>query len=317
MQPIPIREVSQSYGVSTRTLRYYEEVGLIKSIRHPDNAYRAYDDEALRRLKQILVLRAMRIPLKQIHIILQGGHLADALKTMEYHAQLIAREMEALGMIHEALKECINELLRTGDLDTYQGVLSDQEARKLVETLALPIPTIKEDPAMPQLTDVRILYLPPTTVCACHGMGAEAENIAGELLINFIKETDLPTIKPDMRVYGFNHPNGEKPDGSDHGYEFWVTIPDDMEIKAPLTKKHFPGGLYAAHMIPIGAFEEWAWIVQWVESSKEYMPRWGDPACMNGLLEDHLNYINLVKLPPAEMEKRLQLDLLVPIQERT
>lgn len=169
---------------------------------------------------------------------------------------------------------------------------------------------------MTQLTDVRILYLPPATVCAAHCMGPSAEMEAAGLLDQFIQENNLPTIKPDMRVYGFNHPNGEKPDGSDHGYEVWVTIPEDMHVKAPCAKKQFPGGHYAAHMIPLGAFEEWEWLVKWVEASPDYMPRWGDEACMAGLLEEHLNYIAHVGQTQGEKDKEIQLDLLLPIQPR-
>lgn len=45
-----ISEVSKTYDVSTRTLRYYEELGIIHSTRKEDYAYRVYDDEAISRL---------------------------------------------------------------------------------------------------------------------------------------------------------------------------------------------------------------------------------------------------------------------------
>ena len=67
----PISKVSKIYGVSTRTLRYYEQLGLIKSSKLPDYAYRAYDEEAISRLRQILVLRKLRIPLKPYGQILE------------------------------------------------------------------------------------------------------------------------------------------------------------------------------------------------------------------------------------------------------
>ncbi|MGM1049203.1 MAG: hypothetical protein ACQEXX_24105 [Bacillota bacterium] len=46
----------------------------------------------------------------------------------------------------------------------------------------------------------------------------------------FMIQTNLKEMKPDLRHFGFNHPNGVKPDGTDHGYERWVTIPDNMEV---------------------------------------------------------------------------------------
>jgi len=51
--------------VSSRTLRYYEEVGLLWS-NHPDNkTQRYYDAAALERLKQIIILRKLQIPVKE------------------------------------------------------------------------------------------------------------------------------------------------------------------------------------------------------------------------------------------------------------
>ena len=65
-----ISQVSRQLQVSTRTLRYYEEVGLIRSRREPGYAYRVYDEDTLLRLQRIVFLRRMRIPLKSIGVLL-------------------------------------------------------------------------------------------------------------------------------------------------------------------------------------------------------------------------------------------------------
>jgi len=54
---IKIRDVSAKYDISARTLRYYEDMSLINSTRSDDYAYRMYDDDAVKRLEQILILR--------------------------------------------------------------------------------------------------------------------------------------------------------------------------------------------------------------------------------------------------------------------
>ena len=51
---IKIREMTAKYDLSARTLRYYEDMGLIKSIRSDDYAYRLYDEANVKRLEQIL-----------------------------------------------------------------------------------------------------------------------------------------------------------------------------------------------------------------------------------------------------------------------
>ena len=66
---IKIREISSKYDVSARTLRYYEDMGLLSSTRSSDYAYRLYDQEAVKRLEQILILRKLNICIKDIQRI--------------------------------------------------------------------------------------------------------------------------------------------------------------------------------------------------------------------------------------------------------
>lgn len=57
---IKIRDVTAKYDVSACTLRYYEDMGLLQSIRSEDYAYRLYDEAAVKRLEQILILRRLK-----------------------------------------------------------------------------------------------------------------------------------------------------------------------------------------------------------------------------------------------------------------
>lgn len=106
-----------------------------------------------------------------------------------------------------------------------------------------------------------------------------------------------------------------------YGYEAWVTIPDDMEVPAPLVKKQFTGGLYAAHMIPMGAFEEWAWLRDWVMSNEKFVHAWGEIRVtphdkeMDWAMEEPLNFYNIVKEWGNGADTQ-QLDLLFPIKEK-
>jgi DNA-binding transcriptional MerR regulator len=60
-----ISMVSKNFNVSTRTLRYYEQIGLLQSIKKDGYMYRTYDESSLKRLEQIIILRKLRIQLKQ------------------------------------------------------------------------------------------------------------------------------------------------------------------------------------------------------------------------------------------------------------
>lgn len=54
MELATISKVSRRLGISTRTLRYYEQIGLIQSDKLDDYAYRVYSPETITRLNQIL-----------------------------------------------------------------------------------------------------------------------------------------------------------------------------------------------------------------------------------------------------------------------
>ncbi len=322
-----ISEVSKKFNISTRTLRYYEQIGLIQPTEREDFSYRTYNIETILRLKQIIVLRKLRIPLKQITNIIKNENVALLIEAFEKNLNEIEDEITALSTIKSVIQTFI---IRINTENVKLQLLDDESLLEIVDSITVSKINFKEDKTMDDLSkatektnkladkDVRIIYLPPATVASAHCIGGPAEWNSGNLIREFIKNSNLPKIKPDFRHYGFNHPNGTNNGGpcDDHGYERWVTIPDDMEVCEPLTKKHFNGGLYAAHMIPIGAFEEWEWLWQWVDDNKKYDRIAGSPECMDGLIEEHLNVINNYMLSSEELDKVLQLDLLIPIKEK-
>ena len=61
-----VHEVARLTGVTSRTLHYYDEIGLLKPARVTEAGYRLYDDAALSRLQNILLFRELQFPLKEI-----------------------------------------------------------------------------------------------------------------------------------------------------------------------------------------------------------------------------------------------------------
>lgn len=326
MEAMTVSQVSKDFGISTRMLRYYEQAGLLTSFRRQAYAYRMYDEAALARLRQILILRKLRLPLKQIQTILQKP---DAVTAIEIFRQSIAEldeEIAALSVVKGVLRHFVTELQKAADIQIHRLITQDDAILAAIASLSLVGINFKEDRAMDKLssaqehlaklTDVRIVYLPPATVAAAHVIGEEPEYQAGALIDAFVREAGLCAIKPDLRHYGFNHPNPVDETGR-HGYEMWVTIPDGMEVAPPLAKKRFAGGLYAAHMISMGNFHEWQWLFDWVSKSDKYAfaGDMRDQEHMCGLLEEHLNYVSHLRLENTEPED-MQLDLLMPVREK-
>ena len=67
-----IKEMSEISGVSVRTLRYYDEIGLLKPTRLTDAGYRLYDNKALERLQEIMFFKELEFSLADIKQIMEN-----------------------------------------------------------------------------------------------------------------------------------------------------------------------------------------------------------------------------------------------------
>ncbi|MDD3335402.1 MAG: effector binding domain-containing protein [Eubacteriales bacterium] len=324
MEGMTVSEVSRRYSVSTRMLRYYEKIGLLQSGRREEYAYRMYDETAVRRLQILLILRKLRIPLKQIAVILDDGEQLKTLTILQENLKELDDELAALGTVRDILDGLATRLEERIRKSIRLDLLADGELASLAQSLSLSPMSIAEEKNMDDLNkanavlkkltdkEVRIIHVAPVTVAAVHRVSDSPEADCLAALRKMILECRLCERKPDFRVFGFNH----DVDGV-HGYEHWITVPDDLELPAPFVKKHYGGGLYGAHMIPMGAFEEWKWLYEWAQSSEEYEIDWRAPECMmGGMLEEHLNFIHIFDNDMDTLDQIMQLDLLVPIRKR-
>lgn len=323
MDHMTIGEVSSMFQISTRMLRYYEKVGLIESTRKEGYAYRIYDAYAVRKVRQIIILRKLQIPLKQIRCMMNGNK-EEAVRILETRI----RDMDESAASIRTMKEVLEKLLKMLCEDTsdknYMDFVQENTIVELTQFLPLERHHLKEEHKMSIVKEmvekescVRIVLLPPYTVASYQFTGDAPEEVVGEVMCAFIRSSKLYEKKPDARLFGFNHPDPEP--GSDyHGYEDWVTIPDDMEVPAPLVRKHFPGGLYAAYAINFPDFHEWKFLVKWVENNETYQANYHDRARkdMGGCLEEHLNWVYCAYMGWPEKGIGGKLDLLLPIKLR-
>ena len=322
---LTVSEVSRTFGVSTRMLRHYEKLGLIGSARRDDYAYRMYTPEDVRRLRQILLLRKLRISLREIGEILADPGPAAAVRILEDNLAQMDEELHALETVRSLIAEFLDMLKKRRSLPVEDLLLQDSRLITLADALSPSSTKLQEERrnkmeqmenAAQPLRDVRIVYLPASEVAAAHFIGEDPEDRAGEMLSDFVRGAKLWEKHPGLRVYGFNHPNPIDETGF-HGYEFWVTIPDGTQVPAPLVKKYFPGGTYAAHMIRMGDFQEWELLEAWVQNNEEYEYAGnGDPEIMFGALEEHLNFHEHIRETPAGEPETIQLDLLIPVRKK-
>ena len=119
-----IGEVSARTGLTTRTLRYYEELGLLRPSERLVSGHRIYANEDLQRLYRISLLRQLGLPLSDIARELDepSSELTD---TITRHVEQIDQRLAALGR-HRERMITVRESLSTGSptdeelLDTLQ-----------------------------------------------------------------------------------------------------------------------------------------------------------------------------------------------------
>lgn len=94
-----VHEVARLAGVSERTLRYYDQLGLLPPAGATEAGYRLYGEADLQRLQRILFLRELGFPLKEIAPMLQA-EARDNRLAVERHRELLRLKMERLqGLI--------------------------------------------------------------------------------------------------------------------------------------------------------------------------------------------------------------------------
>lgn len=64
-----INEVEHVVGLSKKSIRYYEEEGLINPKRKNENDYRVYSDEEIKKLKVIKFLRELGVPIRELKLL--------------------------------------------------------------------------------------------------------------------------------------------------------------------------------------------------------------------------------------------------------
>ncbi|GGJ19889.1 MerR family transcriptional regulator [Deinococcus roseus] len=105
-----IGEFARITGVTLRTLRHYDELGLLSPSRISDNDYRVYTAGDLQKMQQILSLRDLGMPLERIRQVTQGLSRADFLLLLEEHRAALREELEHLQSKISRLEHKLKEV---------------------------------------------------------------------------------------------------------------------------------------------------------------------------------------------------------------
>lgn len=89
-----IQKLGQLAGISTRTLRYYDEIGLLKPARINSSGYRIYGSAEVDRLQQILFYRELGVSLDSIKEIMTSEEFDGATALKEHREKLLEKRAQ-------------------------------------------------------------------------------------------------------------------------------------------------------------------------------------------------------------------------------
>ena len=101
-----IKALSDMAGVSPRTLRYYDEIGLLSPQRIKENGYRIYGEKEADLLQQILFYRELGVPLEEIRNIMSSKSF-DAAKALQNHLAALKDKKAQTERLIENLEKTI------------------------------------------------------------------------------------------------------------------------------------------------------------------------------------------------------------------
>ncbi|MDO3635138.1 MerR family transcriptional regulator [Mycolicibacterium arseniciresistens] len=146
-----IQQAARVSGVTARTLRYYDEIGLLRPARVGSNGYRYYEREQLLRLQQILLLRDLGLNLTTIGQVVDAQH--DPIEALRRHHRRLLDERGRLDRLAATVAATIEHLEEGTDMPAehmFEGFemspehLDDLEARRIESTGRTEQPEITE-----------------------------------------------------------------------------------------------------------------------------------------------------------------------------
>jgi DNA-binding transcriptional MerR regulator len=98
-----VKKLSQIAGISPRTLRYYDEIGILKPARINSSGYRIYGRAEVDRLQQILLYREMGVELETIGRIISSPEF-DEMTALKEHLEKLLAQRHQIDLLIQNVK---------------------------------------------------------------------------------------------------------------------------------------------------------------------------------------------------------------------
>lgn len=109
-----VQQIARLAGTTSRTLRHYDDIGLLKPSRTGGNGYRYYAPAALVRLQRILLLRELGLGLPAIAEVLE--HESDAEKALSRHLDWLRQEQDRLARQIASVQHTLETVKEGGEI---------------------------------------------------------------------------------------------------------------------------------------------------------------------------------------------------------
>ncbi len=130
-----VQKLGKLAGVSTRTLRYYDEIGILKPARINSSGYRIYGQEEVNKLQQILFYRELGVSLENIKEIVTAPSF-DGASALKGHRDKLLERREQLDLLIANVDKTIAAIegrITMSDREKFEGfkqkMIEENEAK--------------------------------------------------------------------------------------------------------------------------------------------------------------------------------------------
>jgi len=124
-----VKQLADAAGVSTRTLHFYDQIGLLKPDAYGENGYRFYGETALLRLQQILFFKELDFSLSDIKATIDRPGF-DTLQALRAHRETLQERLGRLSRLIETVDKTILHIrgeLKMEKREFYQGFSEEKQ----------------------------------------------------------------------------------------------------------------------------------------------------------------------------------------------
>lgn len=195
MRTYTVSQLAKMAGVSVRTLRHYDQIGLLVPSSRSAAGYRQYERRDLLRLQQILFFRELDFPLDEIQAILDDP-VFDQVQALEGHRIRLERRMarltQLLHTIDKTLLQLTEDDMALTDEELYAGFTKEQRERYAREV------NERYDPEVVKATNRRVRKMSRQQWQA---VKEEGGNVARDIAA----VADLPPDAPEVQAFIARH----------------------------------------------------------------------------------------------------------------